>query len=307
MQKTKALGTRDAEGPGMAPSGTDGLPTENAPTSKAAASRHEPPFDWRALLAVHPAAELFPPLPEAELRELAEDIHINGLRVPVVTWSAKESDEPVLLDGVHRLSALALLGLLYETSDRRLGLKGWTGVTWAKLSDVRMECQHVVGGDPTALALSLNAHRRHLTPDLKRGLIAKVLEAKPELSDRAIGRLTKSDHKTVGDVRSKANGEIPHKPADEANAQIAHKPDRVEASGRKARGCKPAESPKPKRKEVNAEDIALNEFNSHMLRLLQMTKNKPERFIKTSIIPDELERLGEFLINVAMAKRPGAS
>ena len=163
-----------------------------------------------------------------------------------------------------------------------------------------MECQHVVGGDPTTLALSLNAHRRHLTPELKRGLIAKLLEAKPELSDRAIGRLTKSDHKTVGDVRSKANGEIPHKPADQANSEIPNKTNRVEASGRKARGRKPAKSFK---QAANAKDIALSEFNRHALRLLQMVrKAKPTRFVRTSVSAADLTQLSKFLVATARAK-----
>jgi hypothetical protein len=40
-------------------------------------------FNWREHLKVHPAAELFPLLPEAELRELTADIKANGLLQPV--------------------------------------------------------------------------------------------------------------------------------------------------------------------------------------------------------------------------------
>jgi hypothetical protein len=93
------------------------------------------------------------------------------------------------------------------------------------------------GISPYDLVLSANAHRRHLTAEQKRELIAKVLKAKPELSDRAIGKVAKVDHKTVASVRSKANGEFPHKA-------------RTEATGRKSRGRKPGPAsvrePQPK-------------------------------------------------------------
>ena len=61
----------------------------NAETLQAASA---PPlgaasFDWRALLAVHPAADLFPLLPDSELQELASDIEANGLRTPIILWA----------------------------------------------------------------------------------------------------------------------------------------------------------------------------------------------------------------------------
>ena len=62
-----------------------------------------------------------------------------------------------------------------------------------------------------------------------------------------------------------------------------------------------------KTRSVAPKYIALCEFNEKTLRLVQMTRGqKPDRFAKTTVAPDELERLGEFLINVAMAKRAGA-
>jgi hypothetical protein len=62
------------------------------------------------------------------------------------------------------------------------------------------------------LVLSLNVHRRHLTPKQKRVLIAKLVKVKPESSDRTIAAQVKLDHKTVGKVRGELErrGEIPH-------------------------------------------------------------------------------------------------
>ena len=67
-----------------------------------------------------------------------------------------------------------------------------------------------VEGDPTAYVISKNIHRRHLTAEQKRDLIAKLIAAGPEKSDRQIGKMAKADHKTVGAVRKakEATGEI---------------------------------------------------------------------------------------------------
>jgi hypothetical protein len=113
------------------------------------------PFNWRALLPIHPAAELFPLMAEAELRETAEGIWINGLRLPVVTWSAKEDDDPQLIDGRNRLDALARHGLLYETSDHHIGLKNWTGTEWAKLSGERISLSTTLAAIPMRSQWSL--------------------------------------------------------------------------------------------------------------------------------------------------------
>jgi hypothetical protein len=53
------------------------------------------PFDWRQYLKVHPAADLFQLLPEAELKELSKDIKVNGLRTPIVTWASEAGGSPV--------------------------------------------------------------------------------------------------------------------------------------------------------------------------------------------------------------------
>ena len=49
-----------------------------------------------------------------------------------------------------------------------------------------------------------------------------------------------------------------------------------------------------------AKDIALSEFDDHVLRLLQMTgKAKPARFARTSVDVDKLLQLSRFLAEVA--------
>jgi hypothetical protein len=203
------------------------------------------PFDWRAHLDVHPAAELFPQMSEAELDELAADIKANGMRVPAVAWSpADGSMPPALLDGRNRLDALAALGLLYRTAeDGHVGLKTWTaGKKWAEHSGSRIEFQHVHGGDPYALALSLNIHRRHLTPEQKRELLIKVIAAQPEKSDRQIAGVVKANHKTVAAARK----------AGEDVGRIPHVEKREDSKGRRQPARK---RPTPKKAAAPTEDL----------------------------------------------------
>src|SRR3981189_532398 len=65
---------------------------------------------WRDTLQIHPAADLFPPMSEGELRELGEDIKKNGLRNRIAVIDGPD-DEPILIDGRNRLDAMELVGL----------------------------------------------------------------------------------------------------------------------------------------------------------------------------------------------------
>jgi hypothetical protein len=99
--------------------------------------------------------------------------------------------------------------------------------------------------DPYALALSLNIHRRHLTSEQKRELIAKLLRVRSEASNNSIAKQVKADDKTVAAVRREleSNSEIPNKP-------------RKEAGGRSARGRKPGQpATKPKKGALAAEAV----------------------------------------------------
>src|SRR5215204_6030922 len=61
---------------------------------------------WRERLPIHPAAELFPLMSEAELEQLAEDIKENRLLVRIVLLPDGQ-----LIDGRNRLDAAERAGL----------------------------------------------------------------------------------------------------------------------------------------------------------------------------------------------------
>lgn len=93
----------------------------------------------------HPAAELFPLMPEAELAELAQDILDHGLRLPITLCDGK------ILDGRNRMLACR-----------------------------KVQCpprfEEFTGTSPTTWVLSMNLMRRHLTTTQKAFVAEKAIE-----------------------------------------------------------------------------------------------------------------------------------
>jgi hypothetical protein len=288
------------------------------------------PKTWRDVLPIHPAAALFPPIPEAELKELAGDIEAHGLQTRVVVWNPSEDPDDEaryqLLDGRSRLDALALLGLLHVDQHGVIHLnKSWNGKTWlAYETPFELLARHRDGDDPYALALSLNLHRRHLTSEQKRDLVAKLLKAKPEASDRQIAKQTKTSPTTVGTIRKKAEaaGDVSKldtrtdtkgrkqastKPKKPAKATSLAKPDPI--GSLPVRHCEaPATSvsPEPRPQSVSPRDIALDGFSALAMELDRLTRNKSAaRFAKTSVSDEVMRRLAKLfsdLINIRNEK-----
>jgi len=86
----------------------------------------------RPMPSVHPAASIFPMLPEPELAALAEDIRRTAQRDSIVLWHGQ------LLDGRNRWMACDRAGVEPKTVTR---------------NDI---------ADPWAFVVSVNIHRRHL-------------------------------------------------------------------------------------------------------------------------------------------------
>ena len=150
------------------------------------------PSSWRNILPIHPAAELFPPMSPEELRALGEDIAKSGLRSPIVLWRADPtSPTACLLDGRSRLDGIELAtGSLVEVGTPSLMAGEFLATDKVIVLDKSV--------DPYACVISANIHRRHLTAEQRRDLIAKLIKATPEKSDRQIAETVKASPTTVG-------------------------------------------------------------------------------------------------------------
>jgi ParB-like chromosome segregation protein Spo0J len=186
---------------------------------------------WRDHLPVHPAADLFPLMSESELRELGEDIKARGLLSPICLDGGK------LLDGRNRLDAMELVGIEFEL--RRERNKFCLNLPKSGIANGALELAGSFDGDQYDYVLSANLHRRHLTSEQKRELIAKVLKAKPEVSNATIAKQTKTTDKTVAKVRRKL----------ESTSEIPRLEKTTGADGRQ-RKARPKKPPKPADRRV---------------------------------------------------------
>jgi hypothetical protein len=130
----------------------------------------EKPKSWRDIWKVHPAADLFPMLPQDELKKLGEDIKQRGLEEPITLWSEDKESDVYLLDGRNRLDAMELVGMetFYEY-EGEYHVKAGDFHRWVSAQERRYSI------DPYALAISRNIHRRHLTKEQKADLIVQVM------------------------------------------------------------------------------------------------------------------------------------
>jgi hypothetical protein len=177
---------------------------------------------WRDAIPVHPAAELFPLMSPAELKELAEDIEKNGIINLPVTWQAGPDAPLQVLDGRNRLDAMEEI--------------------WGEIDPVRATRRIDSSVDPYDYVISVNIKRRHLDAKQKRELIKKLLKERPEKSDRQIGKAVKADGKTVGEVRR----ELEERP------DIPHVETRTDTKGRAQPARKGAGKPKSAGKAKSA-------------------------------------------------------
>jgi hypothetical protein len=161
-------------------------------------------------LKFHPLADLFPLMEGIEFDELVADIRANGLRDCIVLYEDK------ILDGRNRYRACEAAGVT-------------PGFRVAVQSPEQSNIARPLITDPTAYVISANIHRRHLTAEQKRKLIAKLLKASPEKSDRQIGKQIGAHHTTVGTVRK----------VEEARGEISHVETRTDTKGRKQAAKKP--------------------------------------------------------------------
>src|SRR6516225_8250163 len=188
---------------------------------------------WRSILPIHPAAELFPRMSPDELRALGEDIIKNGLTSPIVLWQPDSKSQARLLDG-SRLDAIEIA----------TGSPVIVGAPSIIAGQHFLVCDKVIvlgkSVDPYAYVISANIHRRHLTAEQKRELIAKLIKATPEKSDRQIAETAKASPTTVGTVRAEM----------EAKGDVSKLDTRRDSKGRKQPARKATTKPPPPSNEV---------------------------------------------------------
>src|SRR5262249_48606719 len=173
-------------------------------------------------LKFHPLADMCPLTEGAEFDTLVADIKANGLREPIVLFEGK------ILDGRNRYRACPAAGAEPDFIEGDGGLPGTisichlTGSSWM--------------GDAAEYVISANIHRRHLTAEQKREIIAELLKADPSKSDRQIAKTVKASPTYVGKVRAEK----------EATGDVSTVDTRTDTKGRaQPAKKKPATKPAP--------------------------------------------------------------
>jgi hypothetical protein len=169
-------------------------------------------------LKFHPLSDVFPLMEGEDFDALVADIKACGLREPIVLLDGK------ILDGRNRYRACL-----------------------AAEAEPRFEkhfSAHHCAAEALAFVISKNIHRRHLTTEQKRDLIAKLLKTTPEKSDRQIAKAVKASPTFVGKVRAEK----------EATGDVSTVDTRTDTRGRKQPATKTATSkPKPAPAPIVAE------------------------------------------------------
>jgi hypothetical protein len=168
---------------------------------------HRQEKSWRDTLPVHPAAELFPLMSPDELKTLGADIVQNGLTSTIAVWRTDSKAPLYLLDGRNRLDAIEMV----------TGKPVEIGTPSIAAGDKFLATDRVIeldgrSADPWVYVVSANIHRRHLTAEKKREIVAELLKANPQRSNNATAKIAKVDDKTVGAVRAnlERRSEIPN-------------------------------------------------------------------------------------------------
>lgn len=120
----------------------------------------------------HPAADLFPIMGVEELAALAEDIRVNGQRVPII-----RDGEGRIVDGRNRLAACELAGVEPVYTDLN-------------------------GADPLDTSISMNVKRRNLTAGQRAIAAAESYDV--AVFPKSLGKQGKADH--VGPLFAVAGG-----------------------------------------------------------------------------------------------------
>jgi ParB-like nuclease family protein len=121
---------------------------------------------WSKMVQVHPAAAVFPMLPEEEMKALVEDIKEHGLQQPPMFWAASNDTPIYLLDGRNRLEACMEADI--DPGWSQFPASGWMLNPPSMLPE---------NADPVSFIISANVRRRHLTKKQQADVIVKARKA----------------------------------------------------------------------------------------------------------------------------------
>jgi ParB-like chromosome segregation protein Spo0J len=221
-------------------------------------------------LEPHPLSAIFPPISDEDFGKLAADIKLNGLHQAIVRYQGK------ILDGNNRYRACELAKIAPKFTD--------------------------FNGDDAAArnyVISANIHRRHLSPDQRREIIATLLKADPTQSNRQVADTAKVDHKTVGAERSRleAGGEIPHQEKTVGKDGVAQ-PTKTKRGGKGGKSGAKSETEKITYKKVVNAKTALNAYGvleEHLLDALQDVSDHSDFSQADDLARRTIEKLEEKL------------
>jgi hypothetical protein len=187
-----------------------------------------------ALKLFHPLADIFPLMEGAEFDALVADIKANGLREKIDLYEGK------IVDGRNRYLALQRL----EIDPSADSSKYFRKALYAHTTSGEIAPHEQNNDDRVrAYVISKNIHRRHLTPEQKRDLIARVLKATPEKSNRQIAKATGVSHTHVNKVRAEM----------EEAGDVETVSTSMDTKGRKQPAKKPTPKPPAKPQPVKSD------------------------------------------------------
>jgi hypothetical protein len=126
-------------------------------------------------LSFHPLADLFPLMEGAEFDALVADIKTRGLCERIIVYDG------AILDGRNRYRACLAAGVKPTIERYEKG------------------CPELK--DPVVWVISRNIHRRHLKREDKIRILAELVAAQPEKSDRKLAKEAGVSHPTIAKAR----------------------------------------------------------------------------------------------------------
>jgi phage N-6-adenine-methyltransferase len=213
--------------------------------------------------------QFLPPLADDDFAELQADIAENGVQVPIV-----EDDQGNVIDGHHRIRAC-----------RELGITEWPVTVLGGLDEAAKRMT----------ALRLNLHRRNLTREQRRELIAAAITEAPEKSDRAHAADLGVSHHTVAGVRAtlEEDTEVGHESGvDAPGGQIAHVTHSIGSDGKAyRRGTTVRLPPVPPEMPIRAQGTGSSVKGSRLPPVPLESPNRAQGGATSSASPGRLPSL----------------